>query len=416
MQINPIQRKTTYNNLMSHQKDSAADLLLIAGIVAAIHVGKLPPAIPILSQTMGFTLVQSGFLLSLVQMAGMTLGLVIGMVTENFGLRRSILSGLSVLGLSSILASFAQTADQLLLLRTFEGLGFLFVTVPVPSLIRRLVSKQNQTIKIGLWGAYMGVGSAIALIIGAWAIAELGWRTWWVMLGVANFIMVSIIFATIPNDKHIPTTQELTSKYIEDTHWIKRIIQIIRTPGATLAAFAFAMYSGQWLAVVGFLPTIYIDSGLSMTLGSFLTAIVALANAVGATMAGRLLNKQINPRTILYLGFTVMGIGSMIAFAGSNIFPPLIRYISIILFSGVGGLIPSTLFAMAVHFAPNLKSSSASVGWVMQWSAIGQFSGPPLIAYLASQMGSWNYSWWITSTASAIGISLSFLLSRQYNK
>ena len=401
---------------MSHQKDSVANLLLIAGIVAAIHVGKLPPALPTLSQTMHLSLVQSGFLLSLVQMAGMCLGLVIGMVTENFGLRRSILMGLTILGLSSILGSFAESANQLLFLRAFEGLGFLFVTVPVPSLIRRLVSKENQTIKIGLWGAYMGVGSAIALIIGSWVITELGWRNWWIILGLTNFVMVSIIYLTIPNDKHIPTIDSLNSKFIEDTHWLKRILVIIKTPGATLAALAFAMYSGQWLAVVGFLPSIYIDSGLSMTMGSFLTAIVALANAVGATMAGRLLNWKISPRKILYLGFIVMGIGALITFAGSNVFPPSIRYISIILFSGVGGLIPSTLFAMAVHFAPDMKSSSASVGWVMQWSAIGQFSGPPLLGLLASHMGTWNYSWWITSTASLLGLFLSYFLCREFNK
>lgn len=401
---------------MSHKKDSAANLLLIAGIVAAIHVGKLPPALPTLSQTMSLSLVQSGFLLSLVQMAGMCLGLIIGMITENFGLRRSILMGLTVLGLSSILGSLAESANQLFFLRALEGLGFLFVTVPVPSLIRRLVSKENQTIKIGLWGAYMGVGSAIALIIGSWAITALGWRSWWVILGLTNFVIVSVIYFTIPNDKHIPTVETLASKYIEDTHWLKRILVIIRTPGATLAALAFAMYSGQWLAVVGFLPSIYMDSGLSMTMGSFLTAIVALANAVGATMAGRLLNWKISPRKILYLGFFVMGIGSLITFAGSNLFPPSIRYISIILFSGVGGLIPSTLFAMAVHFAPDMKSSSASVGWVMQWSAIGQFSGPPLLGFLASQMGSWNYSWWITSTASIVGLFLSYFLCREFNK
>lgn len=401
---------------MSHKKDSAANLLLIAGIVAAIHVGKLPPALPTLSQTMSLSLVQSGFLLSLVQMAGMCLGLIIGMITENFGLRRSILMGLTVLGLSSILGSLAESANQLFFLRALEGLGFLFVTVPVPSLIRRLVSKENQTIKIGLWGAYMGVGSAIALIIGSWAITALGWRSWWVILGLTNFVIVSVIYFTIPNDKHIPTVETLASKYIEDTHWLKRILVIIRTPGATLAALAFAMYSGQWLAVVGFLPSIYMDSGLSMTMGSFLTAIVALANAVGATMAGRLLNWKISPRKILYLGFIVMGIGSLITFAGSNLFPPSIRYISIILFSGVGGLIPSTLFAMAVHFAPDMKSSSASVGWVMQWSAIGQFSGPPLLGFLASQMGSWNYSWWITSTASIVGLFLSYFLCREFNK
>ena len=46
-------------------------LVILAGVVAALHVGKLPPAIPVLQEALGLTLVQAGFLLSLVQLAGM---------------------------------------------------------------------------------------------------------------------------------------------------------------------------------------------------------------------------------------------------------------------------------------------------------------------------------------------------------
>ncbi len=45
---------------------------------ARLHVGKLPPAIPVLRDALGVTLLQAGFLLSLVQLAGMTLGLAVG--------------------------------------------------------------------------------------------------------------------------------------------------------------------------------------------------------------------------------------------------------------------------------------------------------------------------------------------------
>ena len=50
----------------------AAWLVVLAGGVAALQVGKLPPALPALQAELGLTLVQSGFLLSMVQLAGMT--------------------------------------------------------------------------------------------------------------------------------------------------------------------------------------------------------------------------------------------------------------------------------------------------------------------------------------------------------
>lgn len=63
----------------SRRAGAARDL---AGVVAALHVGKLPPAIPVLRDAFGLTLVQAGFLLSLVQLAGMAVGVVFGAVAD----------------------------------------------------------------------------------------------------------------------------------------------------------------------------------------------------------------------------------------------------------------------------------------------------------------------------------------------
>jgi hypothetical protein len=48
-------------------------LVVAGGVAAALHVGKLPTAIPVLQQALHVSLVQAGFLLSLVQFAGMLL-------------------------------------------------------------------------------------------------------------------------------------------------------------------------------------------------------------------------------------------------------------------------------------------------------------------------------------------------------
>ena len=66
----------------------------LAGVSAALHLGKLPPAVPALHDALGISLVEAGFLLSLVQLAGMTLGLLVGLVADALGLRRSMLAGL----------------------------------------------------------------------------------------------------------------------------------------------------------------------------------------------------------------------------------------------------------------------------------------------------------------------------------
>ena len=117
-----------------------ATCVIAAGVVAALHVAKLPPALPVLQQAMGVTLMQAGFLLSLVQLAGMTLGLPAGLLIQRWGPRRSVLAGLLLLVLASALGAGAQSATALLLYRALEGLGFLCVVLPAPGLLRMLVN------------------------------------------------------------------------------------------------------------------------------------------------------------------------------------------------------------------------------------------------------------------------------------
>ncbi|MFZ9439293.1 MAG: MFS transporter, partial [Hylemonella sp.] len=96
-------------------------LVILAGVCAALHMGKLPPALPILQQELGISLLQSGFLLSLVQLAGMLFGIFIGLAADGIGQRRSMLIGLGVLALSSLLGACAQDAASLLRWRALEG-------------------------------------------------------------------------------------------------------------------------------------------------------------------------------------------------------------------------------------------------------------------------------------------------------
>jgi len=107
------------------QVPAGAWVVVLAGVAAALHLGKLPPAVPALQGALGITLVQAGFLLSLVQCAGMTLGLLAGLAADTIGSRRSMLIGLFVLTAASFTGGFVGSAEHaihwLLVLRVLEG-------------------------------------------------------------------------------------------------------------------------------------------------------------------------------------------------------------------------------------------------------------------------------------------------------
>jgi predicted MFS family arabinose efflux permease len=160
--------------------------------------------------------------------------------------------------------------------------------------------------------------------------------------------------------------------------------------------------------MIGFLPSIYAQAGIGAKVAGYLSALAAAVNIIGNVVAGRLLHRGWPPWRLLLTGYLAMGCGALLAFAGGA--PPELQYLSVIVFSMVGGLIPSTLFSLAVRFAPNVQTVSASVGWMQQWSALGQFCGPPLVAWVATRSGGWQSSGWVMASCSLAGVALSWRL------
>jgi MFS transporter, CP family, cyanate transporter len=380
-------------------------LVVLGGVAAALHVGKLPPALPALRDALTITLVEGGFLLSLVQLAGMSLGLAIGLAADGLGLKRTMVAGLLTLSVASLLGGWSRSAEELMAMRALEGLGFLLASMPAPGLIRRLVEPERMQTTLGLWGAYMPFGTAVAFLSGPYVIAAVGWRPWWWLLGALSLAMAAWLWRALPHDVGRPGN--LGAPHA--THaWPARLGRTLRARGPWLIALTFAMYSGQWLAVIGFLPTVYADAGLGVGIAAIATALAAAINMAGNIASGLLLRRGVAAQRLLYCGFAGMATGAFLAFAPiwsgvDAVLAAALKYAAVLIFSAVGGLIPGTLFSLSVALAPDERTISTTVGWMQQWSSLGQVAGPPLVAWVATRAGGWQWSWAVTGACAACG-------------
>jgi cyanate permease len=352
-------------------------------------------------------------LLSAVQIASMTLGLAVGLSADSLGLRRSMLVGLALLSVASISGGFVADASGLLFLRALEGLGFLLVVMPAPALIRRTVDASQLSGRMGWWGTYMPTGSALALLLGPWVIAGLNWSAWWWLLGAVAALAWVAVWLCVPDVQQPAATHNAAKD-----GWPKRLVLTLQSPGPWLVALTFAVYSSQWLAVVGFLPTVYAELGLTAGTAGVLSACVALANVSGNIMSGRLLQRGWPAQRLLCIGFACMTLGAVGAYAVLNGegLPTSLRFACVVMFSAVGGLIPGTLFSCALRLAPSEGTVSTTVGYMQQLSALGQFAGPPLVAWVAASAGGWQWTWAVTATLSLAGVVLAHFIGRALHK
>ena len=386
--------------------------VILAGGVAALQVGKLPPALPFLQTQLNLNLLQSGFLLSAVQGSGMLLGLLVGQWVDGQGLRRCMIRGLLLLALASALGGLAGWSSSelavwgLLLSRLIEGLGFLLTVLPGPALLRRSVDEGRLSPFLGYWGTYMPVGMSLALLVGPFWLQKAAWPTWWFLFSLLSLGMAWVLKRGVGADP--PETLHR----FEVVAMVQRLRMTLSATGPWVIASMFGVYSSQWLAVVGFLPSIYAAAGVQGAALAILSALAAAANIIGNMMSGRLLRRGWSERSTLLTGYAAMAMGSWLAFDPITQDAPWVRYGGVLLFSSIGGLIPGTLFSLAVRLAPAPHLVGSTVGWMQQLSATGQFWGPPLAAALAMAVGGWHLTWLMTCACCVIGAGLALRVGR----
>lgn len=385
-----------------HAAVRAALFLVLVGMCAALHIWKVPPALPQLQAEFRLSLVQSGFLLSAVQLGGLILGLPIALVAERIGLRRCVLTGLAILAAASLLGAWLDSSLLVLLFRAAEGCGVLMVAMPIPALIRRLVPPDRLSRIMGLWGSYMPLGTVVILLAGSWVLSLGTWQLLWSLLAALTLCCLLLTLRLVPPDPAAETgrTRDSLARLARTT---------LGSANVWLVALIFGLYAGQWMAVIGFLPTIYAAQGIGGTTAGLLTAIVAGANAIGNLSAGRLLHHGVAGWQLLVAGLATMILCAWAAFGAG--LPAPGQFVAVLMFSMVGGLVPTTLFVLGLTLTPTPQTASATIGWMQQCSSLGQFVGPPFVAWVVNWAGGdWQWTWTATAAFAATGIALAILI------
>ncbi|WP_255470844.1 CynX/NimT family MFS transporter [Pseudarthrobacter sp. B4EP4b] len=385
--------------------DGAWLAVLAAGIAAAMHIWKLPAALAGIQTDLGTTLVQAGLLLGIIQLASVVGGLATAVGGELAGLRRLLITGLVLLSAASLLGAAAPTTELLMASRTLEGVGFLLAVVVAPALIRKVTPAQRLNVALASWGAFQGMATMIGLAVGALFLQAAGWREWWLVMAVLTLLPVPLLLRRVPRDVP-PADAGLRSA-------LRRVGRTLAIRQPWITGMVFACYTAQWMAVLGFLPSIYRSAGLEGPLPGILSAAVGGVNAIGALSAGPLIQRGLSERKIIFWTFLAMSAASLATFAVSweNIGNgTLLQFILIAVFSAVGGLIPAAVTRYSVRIAPEDGSVTAVLGLTQQIFNVGNFLGPMLFALLATTTGGWGTTWWLTCGLSILGIALLALL------
>ena len=376
--------------------------MIASGIVAAFHVGKMPPALPSVRADLDATLRQGGWLLSVINLMTAVGGMAIALTADRFGHRRLILIGTAVCLGASLLGAAVDDVGQLLVARFFEGLGFIATTVAVPPLLLRIARASDAGRVMSLWTTYMPAGAGTMMLAAALILPHASWRAVWLVAATASAVMLLALLLRAPPRRELEPLSAVGWPVWSD------MLAVATSGGPLIIALCFGAYSSCWFAIVGFLPTLQVERlQFDASTAAIVTAFVTFANVAGNLVAGMLLHRRMRRVTL------IVGAAVPMAFCAAGIFidgvPDVVRLILAGLYSAVIGVVPGALFtAIPVH-APRPRLVGATTGLLMQGSNLGALLGPPIAATLVAS-GGWPAAAWLTSVALAVVVASGIFL------
>ena len=380
-------------------------ILVGAGIISAFQVGKVPPLLPDIKTDLNISLFYAGWILSVFNITGLILGTCTGAIADTIGHRRLLMLGIALQALGSFSGSFATSFNLLILTRLIEGTGFLAVVVSTPTLIFQVVRKKDVKIALSMWTCYLPAGVTLVMLIIPFMSKFSDWRSVW---QINSFLLIVFLILLINSTSDITPFQRKNKLSIKNL--ITDIIKTSTSAGPLLLALIFTTYALQWLAVMGFLPTLLIERfGFSKSTASILTAVMVGMNIIGNLAGGLFLKIGIKRWALIAFASFVMGCCSFAIYSGTTF---CINYAGCLLFSLIGGLVPASVIGGAPVYAPSDKLISTTTGMLIQGGQSGQVFGPTILAWIVSTTGTWNSGFFFLGSVAGLGVIFSFGLAK----
>jgi MFS family permease len=355
-------------------------LIVGAGIVSAFQVGKAAMAMSAVQADLHLSLAAASWLVSSFAVVGAIAGVPIGLAVDHVGARRMAVMGLLMQGAGSLLGGLAPSAFVLLATRVLEGMGFLCLIVAAPTLVAAVAPIAVRERAMALWATFMPMGMTL-IFLAAPSLDMLGWRGFWHMNAAIPLAYAALLLwgLRLPPQAHVterrPIGRDARDAFVARDPWI--------------LGGLFMLFSAAYFALFGFLPTLVAGwFAIGHQAASMLSAIAVAASAGGNVLGGQLLLRGVPGHRLLrgaFAGMALCGLAIFDIFGGVT--PPLIAYLLCIVYSLLGGLIPTVIFDYAPRYAPRPHLVGATVGFAMQGNNVGLIVGPASAGAIAAAIG-----------------------------
>ncbi|WP_421226352.1 MFS transporter [Aeromonas jandaei] len=216
--------------------------------LAEAEIDIVVPSFPGMMNYYGTSVAQTEWVLTLNLIAHGIAGLVIGSLADIYGKRKTLLAGLTVFILGSVLTIFSGSFELLLLGRILQGAGMASPMVVGYLILIQGVNKSEKEQRIATLNGVANISLAFSPAIGGLFVAFFSWHASFKLLLALGIIALLITLRIVPKDRqeHATASSGAYSILLKDSKQLKLILATLFLPAA-------------WFTFVGLSSILYVN-------------------------------------------------------------------------------------------------------------------------------------------------------------
>ena len=336
-----------------------------------------PLVTPIL-EDLHLSYAQMGFILGSWPLTYILVAIIAGNIIDRWGVRKSILTGAVIMGLSATLRYFPNGFATMLIVVAFFGVGGPMISIGGPKAIAMWFRGKSRGTALSIYMTGPWIGGLLALAITNSFIMPLtgySWRLTFVGYGLVTFL-VALLWGFLARDTKSAATMPGASVGEVFSHLINtRNIQVLLIMG--LLTFATMHGFTNWL------PKILESGGLSPALAGFAASIPLAAGIPAILVIPRLVPAHLRGRFVaLFALFTMVALFVVVTAQDATLLAGLVLF-------GIASACFLPLLLLILMDTPEVGSRymGSAGGMFFCVAEIGGFTGPLIMGALVDMTG-----------------------------